>query len=148
VPAGGAGAFGSDAFREPVLTNIPAEPAMPAQELRHRVRNNLQLVHGMLTGSLRHESGSEEYAPAKAIIRRVMAQAEIGLTCNVEERLVDLDTMTAPASLSRRAASARCRPDPAIDAADKRHRGPELPGRHAVDAALPVARADRDGGRF
>jgi two-component sensor histidine kinase len=109
-----------------------AERAMLAQELQHRVRNNLQLVHSMLTSHLRYESGAEEKASAKAIIRRVMtlaevyeqllgtglgrsinlgtyvsalcqsltvppggAETEIGLTCSVEELLVDLDTVTA-----------------------------------------------------
>jgi two-component sensor histidine kinase len=54
-----------------------AERTMLAQELQHRVRNNLQLVHSMLTSHLRHQSSAEEKASTKAIIRRVMTLAEV-----------------------------------------------------------------------
>jgi two-component sensor histidine kinase len=54
-----------------------AEKVVLAEELKHRVRNNLQLVHGMLTSHLKIKSGSEEKASVHGIIRRVISLAEV-----------------------------------------------------------------------
>ena len=54
-----------------------AERAVLAEELKHRVRNNLQLVHGMLTSHLKHEGGPGEKASVGAIIRRVTTLSEV-----------------------------------------------------------------------
>jgi two-component sensor histidine kinase len=54
-----------------------AEKAILAEELKHRVRNNLQLVHGMLISHLKIKSGSEEKASVHGIIRRVITLAEV-----------------------------------------------------------------------
>jgi two-component sensor histidine kinase len=49
-----------------------------AEELKHRVRNNLQLVAGMLTSHLhRHASTSGETPSISAIVHRVMTLAEV-----------------------------------------------------------------------
>jgi two-component sensor histidine kinase len=53
------------------------ERAALAEELQHRVRNNLQLVHGMLTGHLNMTTGEQEKASVYAIIRRVMTLAKV-----------------------------------------------------------------------
>jgi two-component sensor histidine kinase len=53
------------------------ERAMMAQELQHRVRNNLQLVNSMLASHLRHDYGIEERNSIDAIIRRVTTLAEV-----------------------------------------------------------------------
>ncbi|HTH48346.1 MAG TPA: histidine kinase dimerization/phosphoacceptor domain -containing protein, partial [Candidatus Limnocylindria bacterium] len=53
------------------------ERAMLAEELKHRVRNNLQLVHGMLASHVKNQSGAEEKASVNAIIRRVLTLAEV-----------------------------------------------------------------------
>jgi two-component sensor histidine kinase len=54
-----------------------ADRAVMAQELQHRVRNNLQLVHGMLTDHLKHALGSDERASVAAIVRRVTTLSEV-----------------------------------------------------------------------
>lgn len=54
-----------------------AERLIMAEELKHRVRNNLQLVSGMLAGHLRSYTGHDEKASLNAIIRRVMTLAEV-----------------------------------------------------------------------
>jgi two-component sensor histidine kinase len=54
-----------------------AEKVILAEELKHRVRNNLQLVHGMLVSHLKIKSGNEEKASVHGIIRRVITLAEV-----------------------------------------------------------------------
>ena len=54
-----------------------ADRAVLAQELQHRVRNNLQLVHGMLTDHQNDRTGAGDRAPVNAIIRRVATMAQI-----------------------------------------------------------------------
>jgi two-component sensor histidine kinase len=48
-----------------------------AQELQHRVRNNLQLVNGMLTEQLRQTPDEPRQRGLRTIIRRVMSLAEV-----------------------------------------------------------------------
>ncbi len=48
-----------------------------AQELQHRVRNNLQLVYGMLTVQSEKTAGQNERQALKAIARRVSALAHV-----------------------------------------------------------------------
>lgn len=48
-----------------------------AEELKHRVRNNLQLVHGMLTSHMKADAGTDEKASVQGIIRRVTTLAEV-----------------------------------------------------------------------
>jgi two-component sensor histidine kinase len=48
-----------------------------AQELQHRVRNNLQLVNGMLTEQLRQTTGEPGQRGLRAIVRRVMSLAQV-----------------------------------------------------------------------
>jgi two-component sensor histidine kinase len=48
-----------------------------AEELKHRVRNNLQLINGMLSNHLTFHTDASENGSVKAIIRRVMALAEV-----------------------------------------------------------------------
>lgn len=54
-----------------------AEKAVLAEELKHRVRNNLQLVQGMLASHQNHHPQAEEKASLNAIIRRVMTLSEV-----------------------------------------------------------------------
>ena len=54
-----------------------AERAMLAEELKHRVRNNLQLVQGMLARHEKNYPGIDEKASVNGIIRRVMTLAEV-----------------------------------------------------------------------
>jgi two-component sensor histidine kinase len=54
-----------------------AERAMMAEELKHRVRNNLQLINAMLTSHLRFQTGVSEKASVNAIIRRVATLSEV-----------------------------------------------------------------------
>ena len=54
-----------------------AERAMLAEELKHRVRNNLQLVQGMLANHEKNYPGVDEKASVNGIIRRVMTLAEV-----------------------------------------------------------------------
>ncbi|HET6804205.1 MAG TPA: histidine kinase dimerization/phosphoacceptor domain -containing protein [Frateuria sp.] len=54
-----------------------AERAMLAQELHHRVRNNLQFVRSMLTSHLQHASGEAERASVGAMIRRVTTLGQV-----------------------------------------------------------------------
>lgn len=54
-----------------------AEKNILAEELKHRVRNNLQLVHGMLTSHLKSDARPENRAPVQGIIRRVTTLAEV-----------------------------------------------------------------------
>lgn len=69
-----------------------AERAMLAQELQHRVRNNLQLVRSMLTNHLRHASTEMERASVSAMIRRVTTLGQVyeQLLGSGLERTVDL----------------------------------------------------------
>lgn len=48
-----------------------------AEELKHRVRNNLQLVQGMLASHAKSRSDSEDIASLNAIIRRVITLSEV-----------------------------------------------------------------------
>ena len=48
-----------------------------SQELQHRVRNNLQLVYGMLTNQLEKTTGQNERQALKAIARRVGALGQV-----------------------------------------------------------------------
>ena len=48
-----------------------------AQELQHRVRNNLQLVSGMLTEQLRQTADEPGQRGLRAIVRRVMSLAQV-----------------------------------------------------------------------
>jgi two-component sensor histidine kinase len=57
------------------MENLVAEKAVLAQELQHRVRNNLQLVYGMLEEQLRE--ARIERDGIEGIARRVMTLAEV-----------------------------------------------------------------------
>lgn len=48
-----------------------------AEELKHRVRNNLQLVHAMLASHLKLAVGAEAQTSMQGIIRRVVTLAEV-----------------------------------------------------------------------
>jgi two-component sensor histidine kinase len=48
-----------------------------AEELKHRVRNNLQLVQGMLASHVKSRSDSDDIASLNAIIRRVITLSEV-----------------------------------------------------------------------
>ena len=48
-----------------------------SQELQHRVRNNLQLVYGMLTNQLEKTTGQNDRQALKAIARRISALAQV-----------------------------------------------------------------------
>jgi two-component sensor histidine kinase len=54
-----------------------AERSMLAEELKHRVRNNLQLVQGMLASHEKNYSGADAKASVNGIIRRVVTLAEV-----------------------------------------------------------------------
>jgi len=54
-----------------------AERSVLAEELKHRVRNNLQLVQGMLASHEKNYPGANEKASVNAIIRRVVTLAEV-----------------------------------------------------------------------
>jgi two-component sensor histidine kinase len=53
------------------------ERTVLAEELKHRVRNNLQLIHTMLDNHLKLSSTREEKGSTRAIIRRVATIAEV-----------------------------------------------------------------------
>lgn len=53
------------------------ERAMLAEELKHRVRNNLQLVQGMLASHEKNYPGVDGKASVNGIIRRVVTLAEV-----------------------------------------------------------------------
>lgn len=53
------------------------ERANLAEELKHRVRNNLQLVNSMLEMHLQNETDDQQRASASAIIRRVITLSEV-----------------------------------------------------------------------
>jgi two-component sensor histidine kinase len=53
------------------------QKAVLAAELKSRVRNNLQLIYGMLARDLTMRSGAEEKASTYGIMRRVMTLAEV-----------------------------------------------------------------------
>lgn len=60
------------------LEEVLAEKQVFAEELKHRVRNNLQLVNGMLTAHLNTDpAGQAGRLSIGAIIRRIMALAEV-----------------------------------------------------------------------
>lgn len=48
-----------------------------AEELKHRVRNNLQLVQGMLVSHVKSRSDSDDIASLNGIIRRVITLSEV-----------------------------------------------------------------------
>jgi two-component sensor histidine kinase/putative methionine-R-sulfoxide reductase with GAF domain len=48
-----------------------------AEELKHRVRNNLQLVHSMLEAHLSNETNAQQRASTNGIIRRVITLSEV-----------------------------------------------------------------------
>jgi two-component sensor histidine kinase len=54
-----------------------AEKAVLAEELKHRVRNSLQVIQGMLTSHLKITSGDQEKASVHGIIRRVITLSEV-----------------------------------------------------------------------
>jgi len=54
-----------------------AERSVLAEELKHRVRNNLQLVQGMLANHEKNYPTANERASVNAIIRRVVTLAEV-----------------------------------------------------------------------
>ena len=54
-----------------------AERAVLTEELKHRVRNNLQLVQGMLSSHKKNYPGAGGKASVNAIIRRVATLAEV-----------------------------------------------------------------------
>ena len=54
-----------------------AERDILAEELKHRVRNNLQLVHAMLASHLKLAVGTEAQTSMQGIIRRVVTLAEV-----------------------------------------------------------------------
>lgn len=54
-----------------------AERAMMAEELKHRVRNNLQLIQAMLFTHMKIGGGEQEQASVRAISRRVMTLSEV-----------------------------------------------------------------------
>lgn len=53
------------------------ERTILAEELKHRVRNNLQLVNSMLEMHLRHETNDQQRASVSGIIRRVITLSEV-----------------------------------------------------------------------
>jgi two-component sensor histidine kinase len=53
------------------------ERAILAEELKHRVRNNLQLVNSMLETHLQNETDDHQRASASGIIRRVITLSEV-----------------------------------------------------------------------
>ena len=53
------------------------ERTVLAEELKHRVRNNLQLIHAMLASHLRNEKQPDENNSVRAIIRRVTTLSEV-----------------------------------------------------------------------
>ena len=57
--------------------NLLAERAVLAEELKHHVRNNLQLLQGMLAIFEKNHPAAGGKASVKAIIRRVMTLAEV-----------------------------------------------------------------------
>jgi two-component sensor histidine kinase len=59
------------------MQSVVAEKDMLAEELKHRVRNNLQLVQGMLTSHVKTSQHLDEIASVSAIIRRVSTLAEV-----------------------------------------------------------------------
>jgi two-component sensor histidine kinase len=69
----------ADALRETIrqLEVVAAERAVLAEELKHRVRNNLQLVHAMLSSHLKLVTEGEVRASAEGIVRRVVTLAEV-----------------------------------------------------------------------
>jgi two-component sensor histidine kinase len=69
----------AEAQRETIreLEVVAAERAVLAEEVKHRVRNNLQLVHGMLSSHLKLVTEGEARASAEGIIRRVVTLAEV-----------------------------------------------------------------------
>jgi len=54
-----------------------AEKHTLSQELQHRVRNNLQLVNGMLNDQLKQTQSEDERKGMRGIIRRVMGLAQV-----------------------------------------------------------------------
>ncbi len=62
-----------------VQSSLLNEKAVLARELNHRVRNNLQLVHGMLDREIRYSNSNSNSGTAafSAIARRVMALSQV-----------------------------------------------------------------------
>jgi two-component sensor histidine kinase len=67
----------STSLRIEKMEALMIEKDMMAEELKHRVRNNLQLVNGMLSSHLSSEAGASSKSSVQAIMRRVMALAEV-----------------------------------------------------------------------
>jgi len=69
------------ADRDRLLTaqsQLLSEKSELAQELQHRVRNNLQLVYGMLSRNTKSDLGvSEKFANVDAVARRVLTLAKV-----------------------------------------------------------------------
>lgn len=59
------------------MTALVDEKAVLARELQHRVRNNLQLINGMLTEQIRRTSDTSAQDGIRAIVRRVMSLSTI-----------------------------------------------------------------------
>jgi two-component sensor histidine kinase len=59
------------------MATAVAEKDVMAEELKHRVRNNLQLVLGMLTSHLKASAHQDDNASINAIIRRVTTLSEV-----------------------------------------------------------------------
>ena len=58
-------------------TRLLDDKTVLARELQHRVRNNLQLVHGMLDKQLQNTKDAEGRDGLSAIARRVMTLAQV-----------------------------------------------------------------------
>lgn len=58
-------------------SRLLAEKGEFAQELQHRVRNNLQLVYGMLNRQIEHQAEASDVSGISAIARRVMTLAKV-----------------------------------------------------------------------
>ena len=58
-------------------TRLLDDKTVMARELQHRVRNNLQLVHGMLDKQLQSTKDAEGREGISAIARRVMTLAQV-----------------------------------------------------------------------
>jgi two-component sensor histidine kinase len=56
---------------------ILSEKSMLAEELQHRVRNNLQLVSGMVSEQLRQTSDAQEQKGLRGIVGRITALAKV-----------------------------------------------------------------------
>jgi two-component sensor histidine kinase len=67
----------SSANKNAAMRNLVAQQQLMAEELQHRVRNNLHVVSGMLAGYARTTSDSMARNGIDAISRRVMTLAQV-----------------------------------------------------------------------